>query len=244
MHASAYQLKLSESLLQEIPNHLKLAEAVTRGYTQYAFVFLMDEADRVESESIQKASVLRGRAAKMMTRAKTVGLKSLANHYPDLKGHLQGKGVKQAIKIKKQDAGLVYWSMTTWAGAISLSKDSPDVVADLPEVLRLAELAWQAHPQFDQGALASMMGTLELAKPGGKPEAAEKYFNLAIEWRGNQVAPLISKAENWAVATQNKEAFTQLLNQAIELAKSQNDLTNTVMRRRAQWLLDNSDNLF
>jgi hypothetical protein len=204
----------------------------------------MDEADRVESESIQKASVLRARAAKMMTRAKTVGLKSLAHHYPDLKDHLQGKSVKQAIKIKKQDAGLVYWSMTAWAGAISLSKDSPDVVADLPEVLRMAELAWQAHPQFDQGALASMMGTLELAKPGGKPEAAEKYFNLAIEWRGNQVAPLISKAENWAVATQDKEAFKLLLNQAIELARSQNDLTNTVMRRRAQWLLDNTDNLF
>ena len=244
MHASAYQLKLSESLLQEIPDHIKLAEAVTRGYTQYAFVFLMDEADRMESESIQKANVLRVRAAKMLTRAKKVGLNSLDLHYPDLKDHLQGKGVKQAIKIKKQDAGLVYWSMTAWAGAISLSKDSPDVVADLPEVLRLAEMAWQAHPQFDHGALASMMGTLELAKPGGKPEAAEKYFNLAIEWRGNQVAPLISKAENWAVATQNKEAFTQLLNQAIELSKSQNDLTNTVMRRRAQWLLDNTDNLF
>jgi hypothetical protein len=134
--------------------------------------------------------------------------------------------------------------MTAWAGAISLSKDSPDVVADLPEVLRMAELAWQANPQFDQGALASMMGTLELAKPGGKPETAEKYFNLAIEWRGNQVAPLISKAENWAVATQNKEAFKLLLNQAIELARTQNDLTNTVMRRRAQWLLDNTDNIF
>jgi hypothetical protein len=241
MHASAYQLKLSESLLQEIPDHIKLAEAVTRGYTQYAFVFLMDEADRLESEGIQKASVLRARAAKMLTRAKTLGLKSLTHHYPDLKDHLQGKLVKQAIKLKKQDAGLVYWTMTAWAGAISLSKDSPDVVADLPEVLRLSELAWQVHPQFDQGALASMM---ELAKPGGKPEAAEKYFNLAIEWRGNQIAPLISKAENWAVATQDKEAFKLLLNQAIELARSQNDLTNTVMRRRAQWLLDSTDNLF
>ncbi len=244
MHASAYQLKLSESLLQEIPDHLKLAESVTRGYTQYAFVFLMDEADRVESESIQKASVLRARAAKMLTRAKSAGLKSLLRQYPDLKDQLQGKRINKPVTISKQDAGLVYWSMAAWAGAISLSKDSPDVVADLPEVLRLSELAWQAHPQFDQGALASMMGTLELAKPGGKPEAAEKYFDLAIEWRGNQVAPLISKAENWGVATQNKEAFTQLLNQAIELSKSQNDLTNTVMRRRAQWLLESTDNLF
>ena len=244
MHASAYQLKLSESLLQEIPDHLKLAEAVTRGYTQYAFVFLMDEADRMESESIQKASVLRVRAAKMLTRAKSLGLKSLTLQYPDLKDQLQGKLAKPVTKISKQDAGLIYWTMTAWAGAISLSKDSPDVVADLPEVLRMAELAWQAHPQFDNGALASMMGTLELAKPGGKPEAAEKYFNLAIKWRGKQVAPLISKAENWAVATQNKEAFKLLLNQAIELARSQNDLTNTVMRRRAQWLLDSTDNLF
>jgi len=244
MHASAYQLKLSESLLQEIPEHLKLAESVARGYTQYAFVFLMDEADRIESESIQKASSLRARAAKMLIRAKSLGLKSLSLHYPDLKDHLQGKLEKQAPQIAKQDAGLVYWSMTAWAGAISLSKDSPDVVADLPEVLRLGALVWQANPQFDQGALASMMGTLELARPGGKPEEAEKYFNLGIQWRGTQVAPLISKAENWAVATQNKEAFTQLLNQAIELARQHNDLTNTVMRRRAQWLLDSTDNLF
>jgi hypothetical protein len=244
MHASAYQLKLSESLLQEIPGHLKLAEAVTRGYTQYAFVYLMDEADRMESDSVQRASALRVRAAKMLSRAKSLGLKSLTRQYPDLNHYLQEKGLKRPVQISKQDAGLAYWTMTAWAGAISLSKDSPDVVADLPEVLRLAELAWRAHPQFDHGALASMMGTLELAKPGGKPEAAEKYFNLAIEWRGNQVAPLISKAENWGVATQNKEAFTQLLNQAIELSKSQNDLTNTVMRRRAQWLLDSTDNLF
>jgi hypothetical protein len=244
MHASAYQLKLSESVLQEIPDHLKLAEAVTRGYTQYAYVFLMDEADRIESESVQKASILRARAAKMLTRAKSLGLKSLSLHYPDLKNQLGGKLAKQGTKIKKQDAGLLYWSMTAWAGAISLSKDSPDVVADLPEVLRLAELAWQIDPQFDQGALASMMGILELAKPGGKPEAAEKYFDLAIQWRGLQVAPLIAKAENWAVATQNKDAFSLLLNQAIALSKGQNDLTTTVMRRRAQWLLDNTDNLF
>jgi hypothetical protein len=189
MHASAYQLKLSESLLQQIPDHIKLAEAVTRGYTQYAFVFLMDEADRVESESIQKASVLRARAAKMMTRAKTVGLKSLAHHYPDLKDLLQGKSVKQAIKIKKQDAGLVYWSMTAWAGAISLSKDSPDVVADLPEVLRMAELAWQAHPQFDQGALASMMGTLELAKPGGKSELQKNISILPLSGEATKLRP-------------------------------------------------------
>jgi hypothetical protein len=89
-----------------------------------------------------------------------------------------------------------------------------------------------------------MMGTLELAKPGGKPENAEKYYDQAIQWRGEQIAPLVSKAENWAVGTQNKDVFTKLLNQALEEAKNKTDLSNTVMLRRARWLLDSTDNLF
>jgi predicted anti-sigma-YlaC factor YlaD len=244
MHASAYHLKLSESLLQEIPNHAKLAESVARGYTQYAFVFLMDEADRIESDSLQKANQLRTRAAKILMRAQSNGLKTLNLLYPQLGTYLNNPAQRPAFKIKPEDTGLVYWTMTAWAGGISLSKDSPDVVADLPQVLRLAELAWQASPQYDQGALASMMGTLELAKPGGQNGTAEKYFDMAIAWRESQIAPLISKAENWAVATQNRSAFEQLLKQAIDLGHNKSDLINTVMTRRARWLLDNADNLF
>jgi predicted anti-sigma-YlaC factor YlaD len=244
MHASAYHLKLSESLLQEIPNHAKLAESVARGYTQYAFVFLMDEADRIESDSLQKANQLRTRAAKILMRAQSNGLKTLNLLYPQLGTYLNNPAQRPAFKIKPEDTGLVYWTMTAWAGGISLSKDSPDVVADLPQVLRLAELAWQASPQYDQGALASMMGTLELAKPGGQNGIAEKYFDMAIAWRESQIAPLISKAENWAVATQNRSAFEQLLKQAIDLGHNKSDLINTVMTRRARWLLDNADNLF
>jgi hypothetical protein len=67
---------------------------------------------------------------------------------------------------------------------------------------------------------------------------------MAIEWRNDQVAPLVSKAENWAVATQNKEAFKQLLEIAIANPNKQSHLTNTVMVRRARWLLDSIDNLF
>lgn len=243
-HASAYHLKLSESLLVEIPDHTQLAESVVRGYTQYAFVYFMDEADQIESDSVQKASQLRSRAATMLLRAKKIGIKSLKLKYPQLDIYLQGNLRPQTLNPSVNDAGLAYWSMAAWAGAISLSKDSPDVVADLPSVVRLAELAWQVNPQFENGALASMMGTLELAMPGGKPETAEKYFDLAIQWRGTQIAPLISKAENWAVATQNKAAFMQLLSTAIDSSHDKNDLTNTVMRKRAQWLLDSVDNFF
>jgi predicted DNA-binding ribbon-helix-helix protein len=244
MHASAYHLKVSETLLQEIPDHVKLSESVTRGFTQYAFVFLMDEADRRESESIQIASQLRVRAAKMLMRAKSHGLNTLSLKYQSLSVSLQNTSQSQTLTISPDDVGLAYWTMTSWAGAISLSKDSPDIVADLPQVLKLAQMAWQANPKFDHGALASMMGTLELARPGGKTANAEKYFDLGIQWRKDQIAPLVSKAENWAVATQDQDTFKKLLNQAIENAKDKTDLTNTVMVRRARWLLTETDNLF
>lgn len=243
-HASAYHLKISESVLTEIPGHVKLSEAVTRGFTQYAFVFLMDEADRTESDGIQQATLLRARAAKMLLRAKVHGFRTLTLNYPQLAAYLASNKNMAAPKLRVEDTGLAYWTMTSWAGAISLSKDNPDIVADLPQVMKLAELIWQVNPKYDNGALASMMGTLELAKPGGKTETAEKYFDMAIEWRNDQVAPLVSKAENWAVATQNKEAFKQLLEMAIANPNKQSHLTNTVMVRRARWLLDSIDNLF
>ena len=243
-HASAYHLKISESVLSEIPDHVKLSEAVTRGFTQYAFVFLMDEADRTESDGIQKATLLRARAAKMLLRAKVHGFKTLSLKYPQLAANLATHKNMAPPKLSIEDTGLAYWTMTSWAGAISLSKDNPDIVADLPQVIKLAELIWQVNPKYDNGAIASMMGTLELAKPGGKTETAEKYFDMAIEWRNDQVAPLVSKAENWAVTTQNKEAFKQLLEMAIATPHKQSHLTNTVMVRRAHWLLDSIDNLF
>lgn len=244
MHASAYHLKISEALLKEIPHHIKLSESVSRGFTQYAFVFLMDEADRLESESIQKATLLRSRAAKMLMRAKSSGLETLKLKYAKFEQYLLLNSTNQTLRLEDNDVGLAYWVMTSWAGAISLSKDNPDIVADLPQVIKLAELAWTANPKFDQGSLASMMGTLELAKPGNHFKKAEHFFDLGVEWRGQQIAPLVSKAENWAVATQNKEAFQRLLQLAIREGQDKNDLTNTIMTRRAQWLLASTDNLF
>ncbi len=243
-HASAYHLKVSQALLQEIPDHVKLAESVTRGYTQYAYVYLMDEADRTESEGIQKANQLRSRAAKMLLRAKSLGLQTLSRRYPLWDASAQDKKSSASIEIAPADVGLAYWTMTAWAGAISLSKDSPDIVADLPQVLKLAEATWIANPRFDKGGLASMMGTLELARPGGNLGRAQAYFDSAIEWRLDQISPFVAKAENWAVAANNKDAFIQLLTQAIELGKDKSDLSNVIMVRRARWLLESSDNLF
>lgn len=128
---------------------------------------------------------------------------------------------------------------------IALSKDEPDVVADLPLAMRLAELAWHRSPEHGQGALASLMGNFEAARPGGSSAKAAAFFDQAFAIGGGQSAgPLVAKAEAIAQAAGDRPAFEALLKQALAVSAKRNDLLSQIMRQRAQWLLDNADDLF
>ncbi|HMZ75988.1 MAG TPA: TRAP transporter TatT component family protein, partial [Rhodocyclaceae bacterium] len=61
--ASAFYLKLSESVLRQDPDHLPLATAVAGGFTQYAYAFVAFDADRLEARDSRGAQALRERAA-------------------------------------------------------------------------------------------------------------------------------------------------------------------------------------
>jgi hypothetical protein len=69
------------------------------------------------------------------------------------------------LQLSPDEVGLAYWGAAAWAARIALSKDQPEVVADLPSAVRLATLAWQVDPTHGRGALASLMGTLERRDP-------------------------------------------------------------------------------
>jgi magnesium-transporting ATPase (P-type) len=74
------------------------------------------------------------------------------------------QGDAPANVLQPSQVELAYWAAASWGGYISLSKDDADAVADLPAVMRLAEWAWNTQPEFGDGALASLMGTLEAAR--------------------------------------------------------------------------------
>lgn len=243
--ASAFYLKMSEGVLRAMPQHLPLAESVTRGLTQYAYAFLSFDADRVESQNLQQAHALRERAARMYERAKTHGMRALALHLPEFISSLQGAPHVPSTPLPPQLVGLAYWTAAAWGGQISLSTDAPDVVADLPLAAALAHRAWQTDPSYGNGDLASLMGTLELARPGGSRERALRYFDQALEIsRGRTPGPWVAKAESWAVDQQDRQAFVSGLTQAVEVAKGKRDLSSQIMRERALWLLSQVDSIF
>jgi len=245
--ASAFYIKLSESLLSAAPAHLPLALSTTATLTQYAYAFVSTPADQIESQNAKQAYALRKRAARLYSRAKSHGLKALELNQPGLLTALAGQSLHPtpALTLKPELAGLAYWSAASWAGAISLSKDSPEVVADLPEVIALASMAYAAHPQYGDGALASLMGTLEMAKAGGNPKKALAYFDLALEIsHRNDPGALVSKAENYALAMSNPELFESLLKEALACTPAKNDVATQVMQTRARWLLEHLEDYF
>jgi hypothetical protein len=243
--ASAFYLKMSESLLRTVPGHFGLAQSVTSGFTQYAYAFLSNEADRIESQNITEAHILRERAARMFERAKTHGFNALTLRHPDWMSRLATIGVSESWSLSPDEVGLAYWTAAAWGAQISLSKDSPEVVADLPLVVNLAAKAWQVNPAYGDGALASLMGTLELARPGGSASRALTYWDQAIEVsHGQNPGPWLAKAEGWAVQQRDRQAFDTWLNQALELSHGKRDLSSQIMRARAIWLLSQADDIF
>lgn len=246
--ASAFYLKLSESVLGRQPGHRPLAEAVASGFAQYAYAFVSSEADRIESTDARAAERLRQRAARLYRRAHSHAIQALETHHPGFVRALANLDRAHWPVLDRDEVGLAYWAAAAWGGWISLAKDDPDTVADLPQAVRLAELAWLTDSAWGDGALSALYGSFEAARPGGGLPKALGYFDLAIiQSAGRSAGPLLAKAEGYAQPAGDRGLFESLLREALAIrdaADSPLALQNEVMRRRAQWLLDRSDDLF
>ncbi len=241
--ASAFYLKLSEALLREVPDNLPLSAAVAGGFTQYAYAFVAFEAERLEASDSRGAQALRERAARLYARAHRHAMAALERAQPGFRKSLENTDTR--LQLKSEQVALAYWAAASWGGLISLSKDQPDTVADLPLALRLASLAYARQPDYGQGALASLMASFEAARPGGNSAIALRYFDQAIALGGaSSAGPLVGKAEGVALPAGDRAAFEALLQQALAVVAQHPGLQNSVMRERALWLLAHADDLF
>ena len=243
--ASAFYLKLSEALLREVPDNLPLSEAVATGFTQYAYAFVAFDAERLDATDSRAAQALRQRAASLYARAHRHAMAALERSQPGFGLALQDPNPSHWPRLKPTEVGLAYWGAASWGGLISLSKDQPDTVADLPLAICLASLAYARQPDYGQGALAGLMASFESARPGGSQAQALRYFDQAIALgAGSSAGPLVAKAEGVAQAAGDRAAFDALLLQALAVAAAHPGLQNSVMRERALWLQAHADDLF
>ena len=246
--AAPFYLKLSESVLAQRPEHRRLAESVAAGFTQYSYAFVVQEADRLESRDAKAAEQLRRRAAALYRRAHLHAMRALTLAYPGLPAALAEPASR--LRLPAADVGLAYWAAAAWGGWISLSKDDPEVVADLPLAVSLADLAWRSDPDWGQGSLTSLRATFEAARPGGRPDQALAWFDQAIaQSAGQNAGVFVAKAESWALPAGERAAFEALLQRALSITLPPDSPqaqanANALMQTRAAWLLQQADDLF
>jgi len=225
--AAPFSLKLTESLLAETPRHKALLAAAARGFTQYAYAFVQQEADELEDTDIARAAVLQERARRLYRRARDYGLRGLA---------------------LGEDAELLYWTSAAWASYIGLSKNDPETLADLPLVERMIERALALDETYERGAIHTFLISYEMVRqgvPGDAADRARRHFERAVELSGGMdAAPFVALAEAVSVPAQRRAEFDGLLDRALHIDAARNRLANLVMQRRARWLRSRTDRLF
>jgi predicted anti-sigma-YlaC factor YlaD len=249
--AIPFSLKLMESILSETPNHKGLLTAASSGFMEYSYAFVQQEADELESRDLAASEAMRSRARRLYLRAKGYGLRGLEVAHPGFTTNLL-RNPKQAVRVAKMsDVPLLYWTAASWASAISLSKDNPELIGEMPAMTALIDRAMDLDEGFQEGALHTFMITFEMSRPatGGDPEArARKHFERSVALsHGQDASPFIGLAESVTIKKQNAQEFESLLNQALAInpdARPDNRVLNMVMQRRARWLLSRKSDLF
>src|SRR5206468_481596 len=126
--ALPFSLKLVEGLLAESPGHRGLLFTAASGFTQYAYVYVQQDAEMLEKHDLEKANALRIRARRLYLRAQSYGLRALDVRFPGFSQKLRQDPVSAVRLAGVSDVPLLYWTAAAWGAAISLSKDNPALI--------------------------------------------------------------------------------------------------------------------
>jgi predicted anti-sigma-YlaC factor YlaD len=249
--AVPFSLKLMESLLAENPQHEGLLLATASGFTQFGYAFVQEDADETEDKDLTAAEEMRTRARRLYLRARNYGLRGLELRHKGFEKAIRSNPKSAVAVTTAKDVPLLYWTALSWAAAISLSKDNPELIGEMPAVEAMMERALALNEAFDYGAIHTYFITYEMSRPGGTGDPAarsRRHFERAMALSGGQQAgPMVAFAEAVCVQKQDLKEFESLLKQALAInpdAKPEWRLANLVMQRRAKWLLARTDQLF
>jgi predicted anti-sigma-YlaC factor YlaD len=251
--ALPFALKTMESLLAESPKHQGLLLATASGFTEYAYAFVASRAERAFTENVEESTALRARARRLYLRAHRYGMRALDARYPGIAAALDGEPTAALKRVGKRDVPLLYWTAAAHGLAISVSKDDPEMIAQLPAVDAFVARAVELDPTWNEGALAEFLISLEAAHTGTK-SAAETQSRIRANYEealrlsgGRRASLFVSYAENACIPAQNRAQFKELLDRALRVDADREPagrLANLMAQRRARWLLGRIDELF
>ena len=249
--AVPFGLKTYESILAELPEHRGLLLSTSSGFAQYAYAFVVLEAERLEDKDLPRSRELRRRARKLFLRGRDYALRGLDAAHPGFTKRLRENPDAALKETDKDDAGLLYWAGASWAGALMAAKDDLTLVAELPLAGALAARVLELDDAFGAGAAHEFMISYEGSRSeamGGSPARAREHYRLALAIsEGKRASVHLALAESVSVREQNLPEFRALVEAALAVdpeGDPSQRLSNVLSRRRALWLKPRIPDLF
>jgi hypothetical protein len=248
--ALPFGLKTMESLLAVVPDHEGLLLTLCKGFTQYSYAFVQADGDLLVNSDYARSMALHARAFKLYLRARDYGLRGLEKRYRGISGQLDLDPVKAAARIQKRDLAMLYWTAAAWGSAISLGKDRPELLADLPAIRALLERGLALDEGYEGGAIHEaliLMDALPEAMGGSEARARGHFARAVALSNDTKASPYVTLATSVSVLKQDRVEFVALLNRALELDPARDPsqrLAAIVLQRKARALLDRADEFF
>jgi len=190
--AVPFALKTMEQVLDETPRHQGLLLALARGFAEYAYAFVQQDADRTEEIDVERSKELQARARRLYLRARDFGLRGLELRHPDAAATVRGAGPEATAWLAsatRDDVPFLYWTAASWALAIADAKSDMRLVGDLPRVEKLMDRALALDESWDEGAIHEFYVAYDGARSasdGGGVERARKHLERALALSGNK----------------------------------------------------------
>jgi predicted anti-sigma-YlaC factor YlaD len=248
-----FAIKMYEALLDSTPKHQGLMLTTGSLLVMYANAFVQGPAEMLPVEEWQTRDAEMKRAKQLYLRGDEILYNALDAKY---KGFSRAAAQQDTFpiflkKIKKQDAGLLYWAVAGGMAAFSIDVLDFDLGSRIPEWTAMIQRAYELDPNFNGAMLDEFLIIFYASLPellGGDKERATFHFQQALQKTGgNSAGAYVSYAQSVCVAAQDYEAFSDCLEKALAIdpdADVSTRLVTIITQQKARWLQNNAWNYF
>lgn len=242
-----------EGIHKVVPDNEIIIEQLLRAYVSYTFGWVEDDIEQMELEGkYQEVGATKYRARLLYQRARDLGLYWIQLNEEGLDAKMkEGLGPFEKWLQKnfddEEDAAMLLWTGYAWGSMINMAKDDMAEVADLPYAVALVQHSVKLDPTYFNATGLTFLGVAESMGMAGDMDKSKGYFEKALELtEGKALVVQLNYAKAYAVKTQNRELFDELLTGIVEAGDINPDtrLANMIAKRRAARYLEHADEYF
>jgi hypothetical protein len=249
--AIPFGLKTIEALIQGSPENEKLLLAAASGFAQYAYGFVLPDAEEIESARPDLTRAKKARAKRLLARAVEYGMRGLEARHAGFRTLFATDRAGAPDGFGKDDVPLLYWTGAALGALVSLSKDDMAMLGRLPEVEALMGRALSLDEGFGDGAIheffVSYYGGRSESMGGSLKKAREHLERALALSNGKKIGVLVAWAEVAGVQKQDRKLFDEVLARVLEFNADEEPrfrLDNLIAQRRARILKSRAPELF